>query len=71
MTGEGLAVAQAVSRRHLTAEAQVVSPSGTWGGQNGTGTGFSPIPLGFPCQYLPTAVPYSLICHLGDEQRVR
>jgi hypothetical protein len=34
-------MAQAVSRRPFTAEARV-SPCGIWGGQSGTGTGFSP-----------------------------
>jgi hypothetical protein len=41
----GRAMAQAVSRRPLTAEARVqswVSPCGICGGRNGTGTGFSP-----------------------------
>jgi hypothetical protein len=38
-------MAQAVSRRPLTAEARVrsrVSPCGICGGQSGTGTGFPP-----------------------------
>jgi hypothetical protein len=39
-TIQGRAMAQAVSRRPLTAEARV-SPRGICGGQNGTGTGFS------------------------------
>jgi hypothetical protein len=41
----GRAMAQAVSRRPLTAEAQVrsrVSPCDICGGQSGSGTGFSP-----------------------------
>jgi hypothetical protein len=51
-------VAQAVSRRPLTAEARV-SQCGICGGQTGTGTGFSPSSLVFPCQ------------SLGDEQYAR
>jgi hypothetical protein len=42
---KGRAMAQAVSRRPLTAEARVrsrVSPCEICGGQSGTGTGFSP-----------------------------
>jgi hypothetical protein len=44
-------MAQAVSRRPLTAEARVrswVSPCGISGGQSGTGTGFSPEYFSFP-----------------------
>ena len=40
----GRAMAEAISRRPLTAEARVrsrVSPCGICGGQSGTGTGFS------------------------------
>jgi hypothetical protein len=47
------AMAQVVSRRPLTAEARVrarVNPCGICG-QSGTGTGFSPSYLVFPCQY--------------------
>jgi hypothetical protein len=46
-------MAQAVSRRPLTAEARVrsrVSPCGICGGQSGIGTGFSPSTSVFPCQ---------------------
>jgi hypothetical protein len=47
----GRAMAQAVSRRPLTAEAWVqsrFSPCGVCGGQSGTGTGFPPENFGFP-----------------------
>ena len=47
---EGRAMAQAVSRQPLTAEARVrsrVSPCGICGGQSGTGTGFPPRLLRF------------------------
>jgi hypothetical protein len=60
----GRAVTQAVSRRLLTAEAQVqylVSPSGICGGQSGTGTGFSPSTSVFPCQFNSTGAPLLMI----------
>jgi hypothetical protein len=47
-------MAQAVSRRPLTAEARVrspVSPCEICGGQSGTGTGFFPSSSVFPCQF--------------------
>jgi hypothetical protein len=53
-------MAQAVSRRPLTAEARVryrASPCGICGGQSGTGTGFSPSTSGFPCQFHSTSAP--------------
>jgi hypothetical protein len=54
---QGRAMAQAINRRPLTAEARVrsrVSPCGIFGGQSGTGTGFPPSTLAFPCQFLST-----------------
>jgi hypothetical protein len=50
----GRVMAQAVSRRPLTAEARFrsrVSPCGICGGQSVTGTGFSPSTSVFPCQF--------------------
>jgi hypothetical protein len=46
-------MAQAVSRRPLTAEARV-GPSGIYGGQSGTGTGFSPSTSVLPGQFNST-----------------
>jgi hypothetical protein len=53
-------MAQAVSRRPLTAEAQVrsrVGLCGINGGQSGTGTGFSPSTSVLPCQFHSTGAP--------------
>jgi hypothetical protein len=58
--GVGRAMAQAVSRRPLTAEARVrslVGPCVICGGQSGTGTGFSPITSVFLCQFHSTGGP--------------
>jgi hypothetical protein len=55
---QGRAIAQAVNRRPLTAEARVrsrLSPCGICGGQSGTG--FSPITSVFPCQFHSTGAP--------------
>jgi hypothetical protein len=52
----GRAMAQAVSRRPLTAEARVrsrVSPCGVCGGQSGTGTVFSPSCRFSPVNFIP------------------
>ena len=53
---QGRAMAQAVSRRPLTAEARF-GPCGICGGQSGTGTGFSPSTSVFPCQFHSTSAP--------------
>jgi hypothetical protein len=53
-------MAQAVSRRPLTAEVRVrsrVSPCGICGEQSGTGTGFLPSTSVFPCQFISTGAP--------------
>jgi hypothetical protein len=53
-------MAQAVSRRPLTAEARVRSRASLCGicdGQSDTGTGFSPSTSVFPCQFHSTGAP--------------
>jgi hypothetical protein len=53
-------MAQAVSRRPLTAEARVrslVGPCGICGRQSGTGTGLSLSTSVFPCQFHSTGAP--------------
>jgi hypothetical protein len=53
-------MAQAVSRRPLTAEARVrsrVSPCGICGVQSGNGTDFHPSTSVFPCQFHSTGAP--------------
>jgi hypothetical protein len=64
----GRALAQVVSRRPPTAEARFrsrLSPCGIYGGQSGTGTGFSPSSSVFPCQFHSTGAPL-----LGKGQKI-
>jgi hypothetical protein len=56
----GRAMAQVISRRPLIVEARVrsrINPCGICGGQNGTGTGFSPSTSVFHCQFHSTGAP--------------
>jgi len=62
-------MAQAIIRRHLTANSRVrarFSPCGIFGRQSGTGTRYSPSSLVLPCQYPPWLS--ILKNHLGNEQ---
>jgi hypothetical protein len=62
------AMAQVVSCRPLTTEAQVrarVSPCVICGGQTGTGTGFSPSSSVFPCQHHSTMALHSHVSYGG------
>jgi hypothetical protein len=57
----GRAMTQAVSRRPSTAEHRVrfrVSPCGVYGGQSGTGTGFSPSCRFYPVNLIPLVLNY-------------
>ena len=59
-THRGRAMAQAVSRRPLTADARVRSrlgPCGICGGRSSVGIGFSPSTSVFPCQFHSTRSP--------------
>jgi hypothetical protein len=54
-------MAQAVSRRPITAEARVrsrVRPCGMYVGQSGTGTCFSPSTSVSPCQFHSSRAPF-------------
>jgi hypothetical protein len=58
---DGRAMAQAVSRRPLTAEARVrsrISPCEICGEQSGTGTGFSPSCRFSPVNFIPPVLHY-------------
>jgi hypothetical protein len=57
-------MAQAVSRRSVTAEAEV-SPCGICGGQNATGTYFSPNSSVLLCQYHSTVALHTRVSSGG------
>jgi hypothetical protein len=66
----GRVMAQVVSRWPLTAETRVraqVNPCVIYGGQSGTGAGFSPSSSVFPCQYI---IPPSLSKLVSSEECV-
>jgi hypothetical protein len=66
----GRAMALAVRRHPLTAEARVraqVSPRGICGGQSDTGTGFPPEFVDFPCPYHSTVTIHIEISLGGGE----
>jgi hypothetical protein len=58
-------MAQAVSRRPLTVEAQVRARVSGICGQSGNGTGFHPSSSGFPCQYHFTVALHAHISYGG------
>jgi hypothetical protein len=62
----GRAMAQAVSWRHVAAEARfraLVSPYWIFSGHGGTGTDFSPSSSVFACQYHSTVVLHTHVSH--------
>jgi hypothetical protein len=64
-------MAQAVSRRPLTAEARIRARNSLCGicdGQSGTGTGFSPLSLVVPCKYHSSMAVHTHTSP-GDEQQ--
>jgi hypothetical protein len=66
----GRAMAQAVRHRPLTAEDRIrarINPCGFYGGQSGSGTGFSPISSVSSVNIIPPWFSM-LIYHLGGEQ---
>ena len=69
LTARGCAVAQAVSRRLLTADGRALSqvnPREICGVQSGVGTGCSPSTSVIPCQYHSTNSLYLFIRHRGS-----